>query len=279
MPRVRWGSASGDSTDPGNPSASALLGSSAVGASGSAGDARRPVVYAARGGTAMTADDVTESVSVTVEGDMTLGTLDLRTATRTDPCRHTSPPTVTHPGGGVSLSAPIGETAVTDIGLAHRTGGTRLLGHRLAHRGAQRRGDGGRGRVPQTGRWQRRLLQNQRHVPPWRVCWARDGEWRDRDKDPERTHVETRSSFRDLMARDLRPGCGRDTFGGNYSHEDTVVEQSCDVLRIMCAGDVVAAAVTPAPHWLRFSWRTCAVGCRAACHYPASERGLLAEKG
>ena len=44
------------------------------------------------------------------------------------------------------------------------------------------------------------------------------------------------------MARDLRSGCGGAAFGGKY--EDTVVEHSCDVLRIMCAGDVVPATGT-----------------------------------
>ena len=67
--------------------------------------------------------------------------------------------------------------------------------------------------------------------------------WRDRDEDPERTYVVTSSSFRDLIARDLRAGCDRDTFGGKY--EDTVVEHSCDMVRIMCADDVAAASVTP----------------------------------
>ena len=66
--------------------------------------------------------------------------------------------------------------------------------------------------------------------------------WRDRDEDPERTYVVTSSSFRHLMARDLRSGCDRAAFGGKY--EDTVVEHSCDVLRIMCAGDVVPATGT-----------------------------------
>ena len=69
--------------------------------------------------------------------------------------------------------------------------------------------------------------------------------WRDRDEDPERTYVVTSSSFRNLIARDLRSGCDRDTFGGKY--EGTVVEHSCDIVRIMCAGDIVPATGTPAP--------------------------------
>ena len=67
--------------------------------------------------------------------------------------------------------------------------------------------------------------------------------WRDRDEDPERTYVVTSSSFPNLIARDLRSGCDRDTFGGKY--EDAVVEHSCDIVRIMCAEDVVAASITP----------------------------------
>ena len=67
--------------------------------------------------------------------------------------------------------------------------------------------------------------------------------WRDRGEDPERTYVVTSSSFRDLIARDLRSGCDGHTFGGK--HEDTVVEHSCDIVRIVCADDVVAASVVP----------------------------------
>ena len=63
--------------------------------------------------------------------------------------------------------------------------------------------------------------------------------WRDRDEDPERTYAVTSSSFRILIARDLRSGCDRNTFGGKY--EDTVVEHSCEIVRIMCADDVVPA--------------------------------------
>ena len=68
--------------------------------------------------------------------------------------------------------------------------------------------------------------------------------WRDRDEDPERTYVVTSSSFRNLIARDLRTGCDGAIFGGK--HEDTVVEHSCDIVRIRCAGDVVPATGTPA---------------------------------
>ena len=67
--------------------------------------------------------------------------------------------------------------------------------------------------------------------------------WRDRDKDDERTYVVTRSSFRDLIAGDLRSGCRATAFGGK--HEDTVVEYACDILRVMCSGDVVPAVGTP----------------------------------
>ena len=68
--------------------------------------------------------------------------------------------------------------------------------------------------------------------------------WRDRDKDPERTYVVTSSSFRNHIARGLRSGCETTAFSGKY--EGTVVEHSCEILRIMCASDVVPSAVTPA---------------------------------
>ena len=60
--------------------------------------------------------------------------------------------------------------------------------------------------------------------------------WRDRDEDPERTYVVTSASLRNLIARDLRSGCDRNTFGGKY--EDTVVEHSCEIVRVMCADDI-----------------------------------------
>ena len=61
-------------------------------------------------------------------------------------------------------------------------------------------------------------------------------EWRDRDEDPERAYVVTNSSFRNLIARDLRSGCRGEAFGGK--REGTVVEHSCDIVRIMCADDI-----------------------------------------
>ena len=61
--------------------------------------------------------------------------------------------------------------------------------------------------------------------------------WRDRGKEAERTYVVASSSFRELIARDLRSGCKTTAFGGKY--EDAVVEHSCELLRIMCAGDMV----------------------------------------
>lgn len=60
--------------------------------------------------------------------------------------------------------------------------------------------------------------------------------WRDRGKDPERAYVVASSLFRDLIARDLRGHCESTAFGGKY--KETVVEHSCDVLRVMCAGDI-----------------------------------------
>ena len=68
--------------------------------------------------------------------------------------------------------------------------------------------------------------------------------WRDRDKDPERTYVVTSSSFRNLIARELRSGCRSSAFGGK--HEDTVIEHSCELVQITCAGDVVPATAAPA---------------------------------
>ena len=62
--------------------------------------------------------------------------------------------------------------------------------------------------------------------------------WRDRDEDAERTYVVTNSTFQNLIARDLRSGCRDRAFGGK--HEGTVVEHACDILRIMCADDVVS---------------------------------------
>ena len=67
--------------------------------------------------------------------------------------------------------------------------------------------------------------------------------WRDRDKEPERTYVVTSSSFRDLIARDLRAGCDSTAFSGK--HEDTVVEHSCEIVRIMCAGDTIPVGGNP----------------------------------
>ena len=78
-----------------------------------------PTVYAARGGRPVTGADVIESVAVTIEGDMTFATLDLRSGTGADRCLVTGPPTATSPGGGVvALSPPAGEATVTTVGLA-----------------------------------------------------------------------------------------------------------------------------------------------------------------
>ena len=59
--------------------------------------------------------------------------------------------------------------------------------------------------------------------------------WRDRGTDAERTYVVTSSSFRSLITGNLRSECERESFGGK--HEGKVVEHSCEVLRIACAGD------------------------------------------
>ena len=67
--------------------------------------------------------------------------------------------------------------------------------------------------------------------------------WRDRDKDAGRTYVVTSSSFRDLIARDLRSGCGTAALAGKY--EETVVERSCEIVRVMCAADPVPTVDGP----------------------------------
>ena len=67
--------------------------------------------------------------------------------------------------------------------------------------------------------------------------------WRDRDEDPERTYVVTSSSFRNLIATDLRSACKNTALSGKY--EGTVLEYSCEIVDVMCASDIVLAAVTP----------------------------------
>lgn len=68
--------------------------------------------------------------------------------------------------------------------------------------------------------------------------------WRDRDKDPERAYVVTSSSFRDVITRDLHARCESTAFSGKY--EDTVVEHSCEIVRIMCAGETISSGGNPA---------------------------------
>lgn len=63
--------------------------------------------------------------------------------------------------------------------------------------------------------------------------------WRDRDQDAERTYVVASSSFRELIARDLRSGCRSTALAGKY--EDTVLEHSCEIVRVTCAGDFLSA--------------------------------------
>ncbi|MDE0349429.1 MAG: hypothetical protein OXM56_06960 [Gammaproteobacteria bacterium] len=71
--------------------------------------------------------------------------------------------------------------------------------------------------------------------------------WRDRDEDPERAYVVTGSSFRELVARDLRSRCESTAFSGKY--ENTVVEHSCDIVRITCAGNAIPADGNSGPRW------------------------------
>ena len=68
--------------------------------------------------------------------------------------------------------------------------------------------------------------------------------WRDRGKDAERTYVVTSSSFRNVIARNLRSDCESTALSGKY--EDTVVEHSCEIVRVMCAGDTTPAGDNPA---------------------------------
>ena len=71
------------------------------------------------GGRPVTAEARIESVSVTVEGDMTFGTFGLRTGTATDRCLLTTPPASASAGTGVlTLAPPLGEDEVTTIGTA-----------------------------------------------------------------------------------------------------------------------------------------------------------------
>ena len=67
--------------------------------------------------------------------------------------------------------------------------------------------------------------------------------WRDRGEDAERSYVVTSSSFRNLIARDLRSGCESTAFSGKYEH--TVVEHACEIVDIMCAVDLKRATGTP----------------------------------
>ena len=117
-------SASGASTGPDNPSAPAVLGIVAVRARQVDPAGRLATVYAARGGRPVAAEDLIESVAVTIAGDMTFGTFDLRTGTPADRCLYTTAPGGTsRRGGAIALSPPAGEAAVTTVGtatVAHR---------------------------------------------------------------------------------------------------------------------------------------------------------------
>ena len=59
--------------------------------------------------------------------------------------------------------------------------------------------------------------------------------WRDRDTNAKRTYVVTSSSFRNLIPGNLRSGCEREILGGK--RKEAVAEHSCEVLRIVCAGN------------------------------------------
>ena len=107
-------SAPGDRSGGDDPSADAVLGSVAVGVRDTAPGGGRATVYAARGGMPVTVDALVRSVTVTIRGDMTFGTFDLRTGTAGDGCLPTPAPD----DGVLALSPPVGETTVTDFGTA-----------------------------------------------------------------------------------------------------------------------------------------------------------------
>ena len=107
-------SAPGDPSGGGDPSADAVLGSVAVGVRDTAPGGRQATVYAARGGLPVTVDALVRSVSVTIRGDVTFGTFDLRTGTAGNACLPTGAPD----GGVLALSPPAGETTVTDFATA-----------------------------------------------------------------------------------------------------------------------------------------------------------------
>ena len=67
--------------------------------------------------------------------------------------------------------------------------------------------------------------------------------WRDGGEDAERTYVVTSSSFRDVVARQLRSACEATVFG--RKSQGAVVEHSCDLLRVMCAEDIEDSVRTP----------------------------------
>ena len=115
-------SASSGSTDPDAPSA--VLGSIAVVARDRGPDGKPRIVYAARGGRPATLDDLIESVSVTIEGEMSFGTFELRTGAGADRCRSTAG------GGTIALSPPLGEETVTTVGKATVAQATEPFGTR-----------------------------------------------------------------------------------------------------------------------------------------------------
>lgn len=124
-------SASGTSSDRGNPSAPAVLGRIVV--AHRAATENDETVHAARGGRRVVAADVIGTVTATIVGDMAFATFDLRTGTATDRCRATSPAREDAPPGGVlALLPPPGEDAVTtrgtvEVAHADQAFGTRHL--------------------------------------------------------------------------------------------------------------------------------------------------------
>lgn len=63
--------------------------------------------------------------------------------------------------------------------------------------------------------------------------------WRDEGESRERAYVTASSSFRNLIARQLRSACSVSVFGGK--RREAVAEHGCEVVRVLCAEDIGAA--------------------------------------
>ena len=66
--------------------------------------------------------------------------------------------------------------------------------------------------------------------------------WRDKDADRgRRAYLANSSSFRDAIADGLELACDSMAFGGKP--EGTVIEHSCEIIRVVCADDIDAADI------------------------------------